>query len=256
MPGLGTTRYQTLAISLALARSCLNDVSGNVFSDSVLLPYMNSAYRQIQRALSVAGGPLFIVDNVTFTLAAVVSADPSVQTSLTDAGYNNGSTNANPPQLPTDLLEPEKIWERPTGSTNDFQEMTDLTEGGGLPSLPQGSTLGVWEWRTDGIYFIGALQSVDIRLRYKKLLPDLTQGSDPILIPNAADCLAYNGAAMAATARGSLLADKWVNAGEVSLENLVAAAVRREQNRVRRRRPNSSRTGGYWSNSWNWGYRQ
>lgn len=256
MPVVGSSRYQAASLALSTARVCLNDSAGNLFSDVVLLPYLNSVYRRVQRALSVAGGPLFIADNVILTLAAIITPDPGLQTSLTDVGYNNGTTVANPPQLPTDLLEPDDIWERPTGSTQDFVEMTDLTEHGGLPSLPQGPTLNVWEWRADGLYFLGATLSNDIRIRYKKALPDFAAGTDPILIPNSADCLAYNTAAMAAMARGSPLADKWSQAGEDALENLVAAATRREQNSPRRRRPNSSRTGGFWSGSWNWGFRQ
>lgn len=256
MPVVGSSRYQTASLALITARACLNDSAGNLFSDAVLFPYMNSVYRQVQRALSVAGGPLFIVDNAILTLAAVITIDPTLQTSLTDAGYNNGTSVSNPPQLPTDLLEPEKLWERQTGSNQDFTEMTDLTEHGGINSVPQNQTLGVWEWRSDGLYFLGATQSNDIRIRYKKALPDFAASTDPILIPNAADCIAYNTAAMAAMARGSPLADKWSQAGEQALENLVAAATRREQNTPRRRRPNSARTGGFWSGSWSWGFRQ
>lgn len=253
MPVVASTAYQNAGLAFSIARSCLNDSAANVFSDAVLLPYSNISYRQVQRALSVNGGPLFISDNLQFTLAQVVTIDPSLQTSLTDVGYNNGTVVSNPPQLPTDLLEPEKIWERPTGSNSDFIEMTDLTEGGGLTSLPQGATLGVWEWRSDGIYFRGATQSTDIRLRYKKAYPDLTQASDPILIRNSADCIGFNTAALAAMARGSPLSDKWSQAGEQALEALVQASTRREQQRVRRRQSFSSRSGGYsGGQGWSW----
>src|SRR5713101_2449142 len=100
MPVVGSSAYGTAGQIFTLARACLNDSAGLLFSDVVLLPYANSAYRQVQRALSVAGGPLFISDNVIFTLAPVVAVDPSIQTSLTDSGYSNGTTLTNPPQLP------------------------------------------------------------------------------------------------------------------------------------------------------------
>jgi hypothetical protein len=252
---VGTSAYQPASIALNLARACLNDSAGNLFSDTVLLPYLNSCYRQVQRALSVAGDELFINDNVIVTLAPVVTPDPAVQTSLTDNGYDNGTVVANPPQLPTDLLEPTKLEERQSGTGNDFIEMTDLTSGGGLPSIPQGGSLGIWEWRTDGLYFIGSTIAIDLRIRYKKAYPDIVLATDPLQKRQSADCIAYNTAAMAAMARGSPLADKWAQAGEQALENLVAAATRRDQNRVRRRRPNSSRTGGYWG-GWGWGWYQ
>jgi len=257
MPVVGSSAYQPASLALTVARICLNDAAANLFTDALLLPYLNSAYRQVQRALAVAGGPLFIVDDVIFAaVPAVVTPDPQVHVSLSDAGWNNGTSMANPPQLPPDLLEPVKVFSRPTGSQQDYQEMTDLTEHGGLPSVPQTNLMGSWEWRQDGIYFIGATVTNDLRLRYKKSLPDIVTGTDPILIRQAADCIGYNTAAMAAMGRGSPLADKWAQAGEQALEAMVMAATRREQNTVRRRRPNSSRTGGFWAGWSSWQSRQ
>jgi hypothetical protein len=218
---------------------------GAVFTDPVLIPYVNSAYRRVRRNLAMSGMPLFIIDDVYMVLPAVSVIDPSLTVGITD------STS---PQLPVDLLEPEVLWERPNLSNNDFIEMTDLTEHGGLPSLPQGSTLGMWEWRTDGLYFLGATLDTQLRLRYKRTLTDVTDGTSPILIRDSVDCITYLAAAMAAMSRGSPMAEKWATAGEDGIEALIAAATRREQQTVRRRRPNSSRTGGFWS-GWNWGGR-
>ncbi len=246
MPGVGSTSYFAASTVFTLARACLNDSGIALFNDTVLLPYANSAYRKVQRGLSMSGAPLFIVDNVLIVIPLVSPVDPAVQVILNDA-------TAPPNQLPIDLLEPVKIEERPNSSNQNFVEMVDLTEHGGLPSQTQGSTLGMWEWRTDGIYFVGATQDTQIRLRYKKAFPDLTDGTSIVLIRNAQDCIGYLTAAMAAMARGSPLADKWSQAGEDSLENLISAATRREQNTTRRRRPFSSKTGGHgssFSRSW------
>jgi hypothetical protein len=254
---VGTTAYQQASVALNGARACLNDINALLFSDSVLFNYMNIAYRQVQRALSVAGNPLFIVDDVYFlNLPAVVTPDPAIHVSLTDAGWNNGTTLTNPPQLPTDLLEPVKLFSRATGTQNDYQEMTDLTEHGGLPSVPQSNLMGSFEWRSDGLFFIGATSGNDLRLRYKKSFPDLVTATDPIQIRQGADCIGFITAGLASMARGSPLADKWAQAGETALEALVQAATRRDQNNVRRRRPNSSRTGGYWAGWSSWQSRQ
>lgn len=246
MPAVGSSAYQTAGTALTVARAALNDLNGLLFSDTVLLAYLNTAYRQVQRAIAMTGAPLFVVDDVIMTLPPVVTPDPSIQCQLSDNGYSNGTTTVNPPQLPVDMIAPSKIFERQTGTNFDFQEMTDLTSGGGLPSLPQTTTLAVWEWRTDGIWFLGSIQKNDIRLRYQKAFIDLTTGTDPIYIRQGADCIGLNAAAMAALARGSPLSEKWATAGENAIEALVAAYTRRAQNRVYRRRPNSSRTGGYW----------
>jgi len=140
MPVVGSSAYNTAGQITSLVRSLLNDTQGNLFTDAVLLPYANSAYRKLQRALGNAGGGGFIQDDVLLVVTAIAQTDTSLQVAITDA-------TAPPNQLPTDLLVPLKIWERPNGSAQDFLEMVDLTRHGGLPSRAQDLTLGVWEWR-------------------------------------------------------------------------------------------------------------
>lgn len=236
MPIVGSSAYNTAGQITQLVRALLNDSAGNLFTDGLLMPFVNSAYRKVQRALANVGAGTFIVDNVTVVVPAVAVVDASVQVVVSDA-------TAPPNQLPTDLLVPVKLWERGNGSSDDFIEMVDLTRHGGLPSRPQGNRLGVWEWRGDGIYFLGATQDNQVRIRYAKAYPDLSDALSVVLIRNAQDAIAYTAAAMAAMARGSPLAEKWDAAGEDALEDLISAAARREQQTVRRRRPYSWRRG-------------
>jgi hypothetical protein len=236
MPVVGSSAYNTAGQITSLVRSLLNDSQGNLFTDTLLLPYANSAYRKVQRAIGNAGGGGFIQDDVLLVVTAVAEADTSLQVSITDA-------TAPPNQLPTDLLVPVKIWERPNLSTDDFLEMVDLSQHGGLPSRVQDVTLSVWEWRADGIYFIGATQDTEIRLRYSKAYPDLTDSTSPVLVRNSQEAIAYATAALAAWSRGSPLAERWDQAATDAIEDLVITAVRREQQSSRRRRPYSSRTG-------------
>lgn len=235
MPVVVSSAYNTAGQITSLVRSLLNDAQGNLFTDTVLLPYANSAYRKLQRALGNTGAGGFLSDD---TLLVVAAAAPgaSLQTSLTDA-------TAPPNQLPTDLLVPLKLWERPDGSSDDFVEMVDLTRHGGLPFRVQDSTLSVWEWRADGIYFLGATQDTQIRLRYLKAYPDLTDSTSPVLVRNSQEAIAYATAALAGWARGSPLAAKWDDAASDAIEDLVVQAVRREQQTSRRRRPFPSRSG-------------
>ncbi len=236
MPVVGSSAYNTAGQITSLVRSLLNDSQGNLFTDAVLLPYANSAYRKTQRALGNADAGGFIQDDVLLVVPAVAQVDTSLQVAITDA-------TAPPNQLPTDLLVPVKIWERPNGSTQDFVEMVDLSQHGGLPSRGQGLTLSVWEWRADGVYFLGATQDTQIRLRYLKAYPDFTDATSPVLVRNAQEAIAYATAALAGWSRGSPLAEKWDEAASDALEDLVAAAVRREQQSARRRRPFSARSG-------------
>jgi hypothetical protein len=236
MPVVGTTAYNTAGQITSLVRSLLNDAAGNLFTDAVLLPYVNSGYRKVQRALANIGSGTFLSDNVLLIVPAIAQVDASVQVSITDA-------TAPPNQLPPDLLAPEKLWERASGSSDDFCEMTDLTGHNGLPSEPQTQMLRFWEWRADGLYFIGATQDIQIRLRYQKSYPDLSDATSPVLIRNAQEAIAYCAAAMAGAARGAPQAERWDAAGADALEDLIARAAQRDQQTSRRRRPFSSRGG-------------
>ena len=236
MPVVGTTAYNTAGQITALIRSLLNDAAGNLFTDAVLLPYVNSAYRKVQRALANIQSGSFLSDDVLLVLPAVAVVDASAQVSITDA-------TAPPNQLPPDLLVPVKLWERANGSSDDFIEMTDLTDHDGLPSEPQAQQLNYWEWRADGLYFLGATQDTQIRLRYQKSYPDLVDATSPVLIRQAQEALAYAAAAMAGAARGAPQAERWDAAAADALDDLIVRATQREQQTGRRRRPFSSRAG-------------
>jgi hypothetical protein len=188
----------------------------------------------VQRALSAAGQETFLVDDVLLVVPAVTAVDPSLQVMINDC-------TAPPNQLPTDLLVPLDLWERANGSSDDFMLMTDVTARGGLPAVEQELTLGVWEWRQDGLWFVGATQDTQIRLRYQKSFPDFTDGTSVVLVRNAQEAIAYTGAAMAALARGSPLFEDWSNAAQDALEDLISTSVRRDQRGARRRMPYSSR---------------
>src|SRR5260370_13331665 len=113
---------------------------------------------------------------------------------------------------------PSKIGARRHASTDDFLEMVDLTRHGGLPSRAQDVTLSVWEWRADGLYFLGATQDTQIRVRYLKAYSDFTDATSPVLVRNAQEAIAYATAALAGWARGSPLAEKWDDAAADAIE--------------------------------------
>src|SRR5258706_2088996 len=161
MPVVGSSAYNTAGQITSLGRALVKGEQGNLFTRAVLLPCANSAYRKTQRALGNAGACGFIQDEVLLVVPAVAQVDTSLQVSITDA-------TAPPNQLPTDLLAPAKLWERTNGSSNDFVEIVDLSQHCGLPSPGPGPTLSVWAWRGHGIYFLGATQDTQIRLRYLK----------------------------------------------------------------------------------------
>lgn len=223
MPVVSTTAYDQAEDALNLARSLANDAAGAVFSDAVLLPFLNSAYRALQRQLAEAGVSVLI---------AQADLDLPLTNGVTPIYLSDVST----PQLPTDLLAPHQLWEQATGSSDIFTPMEKIT--GGLPNFAPGPNLRMWEWRTDTIQLVGATQEITVRLRYEKSLPAIVLGTDPIQIRSSLDPLAHAVAGMAARSRGAqaLAADMFALA-ETGAEELIERYVRPEQFKGRRRRP-------------------
>lgn len=233
MPIVASSGYRQASAILTLTRAALNDRKAQYFTDSVLLPYLGAAYRKLQKALANSGSETFITDEALLVVTAI-AVDPSAQAAITDA-------TADPNQLPVDLLVPLRLWERPNGTTQDFVDMVDYTGRGGLPSYPQGQTLGMWEWRADGLYFVGATVDTQIRLRYSKTLPDLTDGQSQISIRECTNTLSWFTAGYAAEARKPGTGTTLLQRAEDSLFDLQNASTRRDQRKGRRRRPFSRR---------------
>jgi hypothetical protein len=222
---------------LTLVRSLLDDAAvstGDVFTDAVLIPFVNTAYHQVQFEMANHGIETFIKDNVVLTVPAVTGADPSFQVVLNDT-QNQMTTVSPTPQIPTDLLVPVRLWERQTGSSEAFLPM--FLEKDGLPSETQQARLRYWEWRTDGIVMLGATQSNDIRIRYESVLPDVVQGTDTIQLRGAQDSIGFLAAALAAQSRGSPQARDFDAAGDEALRKILVRGTRRQQHAMHRRRP-------------------
>ena len=79
MPVIQSSGYGSASGVLGLVRALLDDAAvstGDVFTDAVLLPFVNSAYHQVQFGMANAGVETFIKDNVVLTVPAVTAVDP------------------------------------------------------------------------------------------------------------------------------------------------------------------------------------
>ena len=230
MPVVPTTAYSQAADALNLARALVNDSAGAVFTDTLLLPFLNSAYRGLQRELA-ENGVSVLAEQQDLNLT------PDPTSGVTPAEISDTSS----PQLPTDCLMPHMLWERAAAATTDvFVPMEKFTSGGGMLNLQPGSYLRLWEWREDKVNLIGATQAITVRIRYEKILPELTLGTDPVQIRAATDPLAFATAALAARSRGArALAQDLLGTAQMAAEKLIERYVRPEQLKGRRRRPYS-----------------
>ncbi|MGH9714061.1 MAG: hypothetical protein ACRD5M_12260 [Candidatus Acidiferrales bacterium] len=228
MPVVPTTAYAQAEDALALARALVNDTSASVFTDALLMPLLNSAYRGLQRELAENGvSVLAEQQDIPMPVDGTTGVTP---TELSDVSS---------PQLPTDCLMPHMLWERAMANTADvFVPMEKFTSGGGMLNLQPSAYLRLWEWREDKINLIGATQGITVRVRYEKNLPQLTLGTDPVQIRSASDPLGYATAALAARSRGArALAADLLGAAQMATEKLIQRYVRPEQVKARRRKP-------------------
>jgi hypothetical protein len=228
MPVVPTTAYSQAEDALSLARALVNDTAGAVFTDTLLMPLLNSAYRGLQRELAEVGVSVLAEQQD-------LDLEPDPVSGVTQTEISDTSS----PQLPTDCLVPHMLWERATALTTDvFVPMEKFTSGGGMLNLQPSSYLRLWEWREDKVNLIGATQAITVRIRYEKVLPELTLGTDPVQIRSATDPLAYATAALAARSRGArALAQDLMGAAQMATENLIERYVRPEQVKGRRRMP-------------------
>jgi len=220
MPVILTTAYAQAEDALTLARALVNDTAGVVFTDALLLPLLNSAYRGLQRELAENGVSVLVEQQD-------IELDVNSSTGVTNTELSDVSS----PQLPTDCLMPHMLWERVAANTGDvFMPMEKFTSGGAMLNLQPGSFLQLWEWRENKINLIGATQSITVRVRYEKVLPILTLGTDPIQIRSAT-------AARSRGARALALAIDLLGTAQTAIEELINRYIRPEQTKGRRRKP-------------------
>jgi hypothetical protein len=211
MPVLSTTAYSQAEVALTLARALVNDTSGAVFTDTLLMPLLNSAYRGLQRELTENG-------------VSVLMEQQDIELDLvgTTGVTNTEISDVSSPQLPTDCLMPHVLWERATTNTGDaFVPMEKFTSAGSMLNLQPSSYMRLWEWREAKINLIGATQSITVRVRHEKVLPALA----------------------ARSRRPRALAVDLLGAAQTAIENLINRYVRPEQTTGRRRKPYGYRRG-------------
>ena len=94
------------------------------------MPFLNSAYRGLQRELAEAGVSVLAEQQ-----------DIEMDTDPTSGVTSTELSDVSSPQLPTDCLAPHMMWERATANTTDvFVPMEKFTSGGSMLNL-QPSTL-------------------------------------------------------------------------------------------------------------------
>jgi hypothetical protein len=195
MPVLPSSAFVSVETVANLIRVLCNDAiysaAGEILTDTstLLFPLMNDSLEWMGGELLNSGVDTFTKETILTPVTAIAVNDPGVQVNISDTGYFDGVLNHAQPQVPTDLLNPVFMWERQTGSTEEWVEMEEAADG--LPSMVQNFRLKFWEWRGDSLVMPGALQSEDLRLRYKGAHPVFVAPTDTLLFRGANGPIAY-----------------------------------------------------------------
>lgn len=142
-----------------------------------LLVIMNAAIREVYSDLRNVGDPALILDNFDLIGLPPVNSNlgpgvpnPAAQVSLAYAGYFDGVEWYADWTLPISLAKVLAIWERQSGTGDNFRIMQPARFG--LPPCQQGRYNGSWEMRQNAVWMPGATQRVDLRMRLRITFPD------------------------------------------------------------------------------------
>jgi len=272
----GSTSLETI---MNLVRSLVNDTQagltgtpgeGQILTDNPLVspftqPFLNSSIRELYRELRNVGDPQLIFDNVIIEGLPILNSplngpggcDPTVQTILSTVGYFDGVRQWPNFLLPANMLYPTHLWERATGTNDNFESMHQVQDG--LPGQQQNQVLGKWEWRNNNINFMGATTQRDIRMRYYGALPTffsstLDFSSTYVPIFDCTDALAYMTAVKYARMLGSPGLADLLAEYKNQMFQLKNATTRRAQSTNYHRKPFGNSSGDinseFWYGSW------
>lgn len=190
------------------AASLLNDASKTIYTDDVMLPFLKSAWNQLQLKLQENNVPVM----KEFTAVIDVAA-----TSTTVS-------------LPSDFVQPVFLEERVDGSTDlsDFEEVTEVED---IPDFDPVENIIYWSWREETVYINPPSTAREVRLKYWKSLTAITGGSTSLAVLNSTEFLSYKTAALCARYIGenSERANMLDTEAMVHLNTMLNLEVKRQQ---------------------------
>jgi len=163
----------------------LNDANKTVYTYTAQLPYLNMALQELQE--------LFELNDVPVT-QTVTSSPIAVAANVSELTFTTV------PPLPSDLIEPQMLWERANG-IDPYVPMSKLDV---LPLYMSGvqiPQLLYYVWESQALRFIAANADNQIKINYTKALFTVFTsilGTDQVNVINAEMFLEYRTAALCA----------------------------------------------------------
>ncbi len=196
----------------------LNDSAQDIFTNDTILSFAQDAADELQMELELYG-------ILALEKKSPVIVIPQGVTDMGTAGL-----------LPNDMLEPQKLQERISGSTDLF---VDMTRRMWTPEVQPTDSLRYWDYREENIFFVGATQARDVKISYLKRLIVVMDVNSVINVNNSQQFMINRTAAMCARDIGEnpTRADELDNAAARNLEKVIRIGVKSKQGTRTRRRP-------------------
>lgn len=188
--GGGISNYDVATTILNTCRVRLNDkmpslqaYSGKVLDETQATTQQsfNSGWRRLQENLAELGVERFKGDIVIFNIPQVTNLDPASKCSISWAEFFDGTNFTTQPVLPSTLVTPLWMSERPSGSNLPFPSpkypnMECCIDG--LPTPVKVQRNRFWEWREERIFFPGSTVQMDFRIGFRLCLQDFVDIDD------------------------------------------------------------------------------
>lgn len=204
------------------ARALLNDALADVYTDDVLLPYLRMAITDLRLQCED--------NNIPFT--NVTSEAIEITAGTTGIG------GLDQPALPSDLIEIVEMYERLSGTTNDYMLMSRRRF---KPKTEVQTTyLQVFSWQGQKVEFIGSTSDIEVKIDYiSQNIGDITDKNTLILVYNSCAFLWFRTAAFAAMyiMENKTRADECNAEAARCIESMESIAQKNEQSMPVRRRP-------------------
>jgi hypothetical protein len=233
---------------MLLSRSLVNDMFpgglntapgvGRILTDdaSFTLPYLNSAFRTLQRKLRIGGVTFPVKEEILYNLTPIVTPSSDIFVYVDYNGYFDGTASHDSPALPGDLMQPYAVWEQNTSGASQngwclMGQPPDVFE------CLQGTSLGIWEWRSYGIYMPGATLTKNLKIKYLSGQPPINVppqnfATTSINIADSTDALAYLVAKQYSIARGASDVSAFNEGFADAVTDMINEYVKRGQTKI------------------------
>jgi len=211
---------ESASVAIQSARVYLNDINGITWTDAILMPILQEAFRELIQELDLNGAGVL-----------KQQTDPiTVYSGALDLGANQ----------PYNILEPISMMERNPGEDADF--FLDMIQVGFLPEVDKDENLIYWSFNGQIISFVGATQNKEVVLRYNGWLPVPQLQTDPINVISGARFLGPRIASLAYGAIGKN-GEVFDRIAEKNLYKIMQRTTKAAQYPVRRKGYRSAKTG-------------